>query len=282
MPFNLLLLPLLGGYIFVRFWNFSRITILRADKDRIIIRSSLAGLFALFAAFAVSILIPQWWPCTGVGCLYSWWKKHIPFEYAGVSFIAFWIGAVGWIPLNLFYSRERAIARAIAEDADPLELLLVRSKDEGLSVAITLSNEKVYVGLITHQFNPATPTSNIGLLPLQSGYRDPVTKQLWLKVNYANILSEWNKRIDELADEIEYLESQLKTELAEDDRASIGLEILRKHQEWDTFESNSNKFEVILPVSQIRSAFIFDEGIYKERFRQAKGKDAFANTKRRN
>ncbi|MBV9215940.1 MAG: hypothetical protein JO053_07155, partial [Acidobacteria bacterium] len=172
IPFNLLILPFLGGYVFIRCWNVTRIFILRADKDRIIIRSALTGLILTFIAYAITIFYPQYFPCVeGRFCIQRWWEVNVPFEYSGVSFIAFWLGALGWLPLNLFWRRQAAVNRAIRVDADPLEGVLKRSKDETLSLAITMANDKVYIGFVTHQFNPVLPTNFISMIPLQSGYR---------------------------------------------------------------------------------------------------------------
>ncbi len=126
MPFNLLLIPLLGGYIFVRFWNYTKIPMLRADKDRILIRASLAGFFSLIPAFLLSIYVPQLIPCSSDQyCLYRWWAKNLPFEYSGVSVIAFCISSTGWWFLNRVYGREKAVDHAIDE---VLTLLRLRSR----------------------------------------------------------------------------------------------------------------------------------------------------------
>jgi hypothetical protein len=90
MPFNLLLIPLMGGYIFVRFWHYSKISILRADKDRLLIRASIAGFFSLGLAFALSILSKLFGParrkaivCTLGGRIMfhssTWASRFFPF-----------------------------------------------------------------------------------------------------------------------------------------------------------------------------------------------------------
>ncbi|CAN5509123.1 hypothetical protein BH10ACI2_BH10ACI2_04380 [soil metagenome] len=263
MPFNLLLIPLLGGYIFVRFWNRSRISILRADKDRMLIRASIAGFLFLIPSFLISIAIPYYFPCgSGPGfCLYSWWAEHVKFEYMGVSMIAFSLAATSWWPLNGVFKTEREIDRIIKEDADPMEIALKESADLGIALAITLSNEKVYVGIVTHQFNPATPTNNIAIFPLQSGYRDPTTKRLNLKVNYAVIVQTMRNRIDELATAILDHESDC---VIPDQDCEHDLKTL--FDEWETLENKIDLFEVIIPVSQITSLFYFDDDVYGEYF----------------
>lgn len=53
MPFNLLLLPLLGGFIFFSKWNRSRYYGLRSDGYRLILYSAITGaVFFVHSRFA--------------------------------------------------------------------------------------------------------------------------------------------------------------------------------------------------------------------------------------
>jgi hypothetical protein len=267
MPFNLLLIPLLGGYIFVRFWNYTKILMLRADKDRILIRASLAGLISLVPAFLISSFIPQLWPCAGSKCLYTWWATYVPFDWSGTAAIAFLISSTSWRIFNIWCSEEDAIDRAIAEDADPLETALKYSKDSGVSLAITLKDQKVYIGVVTHQFNPATPTNNIAIMPLQSGYREPESKRLRLKINYAVIIQKMRRKVDALAKKIRKFEEaaeRIAQSHDPDASAAILARIQQAYDEWSEIEHQIDLFEVVIPVSQIASVFFFDEKLYSE------------------
>lgn len=127
----------------------------------------------------------------------------------------------------------------------------------------------MYVGVITHQFNPATPTNNIAIFPLQSGYRDAETKKLHLTINYATIVQKMRTRVDELALEIKAQEvkSRENADLGDGEGSAACLaESSRLHDEWEDMESRLTLFEVIVPVSQIVSIFFFDEVTYEEYF----------------
>jgi hypothetical protein len=273
MPFNLLLIPLMGGYIFVRFWHYSKISILRADKDRLLIRASIAGFFSLGLAFALSIFVESLWPCPSQGyCLYSWWKEHVPFEYMGVSVLSFLISCVGCLVLNFFSSDEKAVDRAIEEDADPLEVTLKVSADLEQPLCITLNDGKVYVGIVTHQFNPATPTNNIAIFPLQSGYREKDTRELRLTINYAVIVKEMRDKLDAIADEVNKQWEQAESSVDPDQAERCSLRAIELGAEWDDLEHRIDLFEVIIPVSAIASIFYFDEVTYDEHFRVSRKK----------
>lgn len=58
MPFNVLLLPLLGGYVFLTRWNRTRFSTRRYSGERLIFHSAIAGVALLCIYFIfVRILI---------------------------------------------------------------------------------------------------------------------------------------------------------------------------------------------------------------------------------
>lgn len=262
----MLILPLLGGYIFVRFFNHTKIHILRSDKDRLIIRASIAGLCALILAYSANILFSWLFPCSNWGvCISSLWRENIPFEYSDISFLSLIIGAVAWYPLNFIYSEQYEIDRAIKEDADPLELLLKRAQDETLAVMVTMTNHKVYIGNITHQFNPATPTSYIGLFPLKSGYRDAATKEMHLTTNYSVTYKKIGKEIDRIATILPELEKMPIEEL--DALLKTGHpDYMQLVEMWEKLEHKISLFELVIPTNQIAAISFYDDEVHKKYF----------------
>jgi len=266
MPFNVLILPLLGGYIFVRFWHHTKIHIMRSDKDRLLIRASIIGLFTLMFAYAAHLFFAWLFPCSSYEiCVSQLWREKIPFEFSDISFTAFLFGAFGWIPLNLFYSEQEEIDRAIREDADPFELLLKRSQDETIAILITMTNHKVYICHVTHQFNPVTPTSYIGLFPLKSGYRDPVTKELHITLNYSKIYSQIGEELDSISqqiDELEKMSPEKQTDLLE----SGNQDYYQLVAQWEELAITVGLFELVIPTNQISSIFFFDDEVHGKYF----------------
>jgi hypothetical protein len=195
MPYNILILPLLGGFLFVTFWDRTRWHAHRAEKDRLLIYAALAGLGSLALAYLIRS-IPPFIPCIDrlcwsglcvipVPCPPSWWDKNIGFPHSGVAAFAFFVGAVGWLPLNLIAdwhykdwadeehrgSKRREFVRVVNSYGGPLEQLLLRSMQEEKSVMLTLKGGKVYIGDLGSTFIPGEHTA-IHLLPSKSGYRD--------------------------------------------------------------------------------------------------------------
>lgn len=265
----MLLLPLLGGYIFVRFWNYTRIHVLRSDKDRLIIRASLAGLSALILAYAGGIIGTILFPCQNYSfCIAAWWNRNIPFEYSGVSVTAFMIAATAWIPLNWYFTQDREIDRAIKEDADPMELLLKRAQDDNIAVSITMNNGKIYIGFVTHKFNPATPTKSIGIFPLQSGCRESDTKRMNLTTNYSQTYEQIGKELDALSIKIEQLENEKQKFIEKDSAQVTDLDEKLKNldSEWNSLIHILDRFELTIPTSQIASISFFDKDVHAKYF----------------
>ncbi len=192
MPYDipLLILPLLGGFVFLRKWYHTRWHTKRAEKDRLLFQASLAGLGCLAPAFVISS-IPPFIPCLWSWlCLPLWWEwLHLPFSHAGTAVLAFLIGALGWIPLNYIENKwyqgrakEVEAARIIRDYGGPLEQTLYRSIEQKKLVMLTLKNGKVYIGKIVETFIPDDKI--IYIFPSRSGYRDSSTQTLELTTSY--------------------------------------------------------------------------------------------------
>ncbi len=215
MPFNILLLPLLGGYIFISNWNRTRFRALRLSGNKLILESAVAGVSFLVISFAITRIIAAAYPA-----FETLWLAAIPFSYTGTSVMALFIGATAWLPLNQFHKREIESRRAIEESNDFLEIFLERSIRESKQVTISLKSGKVYIGFVSKMFDPSYDRKYVTLLPTLSGYRDSDTLTLKVTTDYYKV----------------YLRA-----IAEDN-------ILER----------VNDFEVLVPVSEIRSFKLYD------------------------
>lgn len=92
MPFNVLLLPLLGGYVFITYWNYTRFSARRYSGERLLIHSALAGVLLLVVSYIIVLFISGYWP--GIA---GAWTTRVPFPYSGVSLGALLLGvAAPW------------------------------------------------------------------------------------------------------------------------------------------------------------------------------------------
>ena len=279
MPYNLFLLPLLGGFLFLRKWNLTKYHALRAEAERLLILASIVGLITLVIAFLLmrlSQFVPYGPEVT------AWWNHQVPFEYLGTSLFAFTLGALGHIPLNRLArcSDDRAMDQMIEHDRLPLSRLLKKAFDENKTVSVTMSGGKVYVGFVTHLLNPGLPITFIEILPTKSGYRSQEEKTVTFTTFYTNVLDQLSKTDETNA--FKFFEAEAKR----DDLANLPLDALTKKQlahhnkelealnaEMERLEMElalsvdiANDFGVVLPVCEIHSISIYREEVQTELF----------------
>lgn len=223
MPFNTLLLPLLGGYIFVQRWNRTRYSNNRHSGQRLLFHSAISGLAFLSLAYLLSYATGYLFPR-----VVSEWQTVVPFAYSGTSAVGFLLGATAWVPLNRWiHDRGEEAQRVIDEWNDWLEMLLHRAMRDTQQVAVTTSSRKFYIGFITNNFNPAYERKYISLLPTLSGYRHPERLTFEITTNYSQVYSELlDNRLEFLVD-------------------------------------HADNFEVVIPVDEVASAKTFDPDAFE-------------------
>jgi hypothetical protein len=223
MPFNVLLLPLLGGYIFLTNWNRTRFNTKRYSGERLLFHAAVAGVLLLAASFLIVRIFVTLRPE-----LYRGWRAAVPFPYTGTSFGAFLIGSLLWLPLNrLWFPMEKETRRAINEWNDYLEVLLERALRETRQVSVSTRSSKVYIGFVTSNFDPAYERKFIRLLPTSSGYRDSDTQELVLTTDYAKVYQQ----------------------------------IIQQNNAF--LLGGVEDFQIVIPVAEIASANLFDPSAYQ-------------------
>ncbi len=279
-PLNLLLFPLLGGFIFSIRWYPVKYYALRADSYRLVFTSSIAGTaFLLLSCFLVYICksIPV------VKDIATSWHLIVPYADSGKTFLAFVLGFTFWIPLNWFSdyiesklspedektyitkgnykkfflckwiirgSQVVAINKAINQKADPMEIMLRNALYYGEQVSISTASSKVYRGKVVKLFNPAFDKESIELYLFSSGYRDKEDMHIVTTINYEEGR---NKIVQDVVKEAR----KKNKALTESELIEIG-----KQAEDEIYEA----FTIVLPFDQIQSVNFYDEGRYNIAF----------------
>lgn len=252
MPFNLLLLPLLGGFIFARQWKRSRYHVLRSDGHVLLFYSASFGAGLLILATFISYFLSPHFSSIDFE-----WHTVVPFEHSGKASLAFLLGVLIWWPLNLFLDDQKEMDRVIERKEDALELLLRNAMGQNKLVLITVKNGKVYVGYVLSNLNPAFAMESIGIAPMLSGYREDPTKTACFTTRYI--------------DAYDKIETEVKARVEADPKnANASAEDLADliSDEIDTLVED---FEIVIPVSEIQSATIFNMEIYNKHFRPTEG-----------
>ncbi|MDQ2921061.1 MAG: hypothetical protein M3R52_05555, partial [Acidobacteriota bacterium] len=265
---------------------------LRAEKERLLILAAIPGLVSLMIAFAIVKGLGSLLPCAdwpNLPCFPAWWESNVPFDYSGTSLLAFALGASVWKPWNYFFCEQRvAIDKVIEEDKIPFELLLKKAQDQTKTVSVTMSNGKVYVGWVTHTFNPALPTKFIQILPIKSGYRNEETKWLEFTTFYSEALDNLKRDVDTKYDEYrvaseewEYLTAQHekpKTSATETRITDLTKDIEQLEAEIEELETTADDFDIVLPVSEVMSINIFSEYVHSKYFAPPEDDDTTLET----
>ena len=264
MPFNLLLLPLLGGYILLSRWYPTRFLVLRSQGHRLILYSSVVG---VILALVASLFCSCWLYVHDVSfqAVQKLWYGVVPFPHSGKAALAFLFGILSPL-LNLFSSKERAIDRAIHYRGDALELLIYRAFKAKKMVAFTMKNGRVYVGNIIKPPNPILATQSVSLLPQISGFRDSDTREYVFTADY-------RPTYHTIREETDARVAASLRELGEYPQGTEEWE--RRVQEWimqHRSELVQNErdidFELVLPVAEIESAHLFDPEVYSKHFQK--------------
>lgn len=179
----LLLIPLAAGHYFSSNWNATRYRCAREDGHRLYFRAAIAG---------TCLFIIAWLLRLGLGKFVSPYSlaEHqaisaiIPFlkdatrghpESAEIVVVALITLALALVLPRLLnriplFGKDRWAAKAI--ESDDFERLLHEAAREVKPLAVTMQNNKVYIGFVIHPPDPSVDRKMIALLPLVSGYRN--------------------------------------------------------------------------------------------------------------
>lgn len=238
----LLLLPLVGGYVFARAWNVTRYLSAREEGHRLYFRAAFFGvvLFVVVAVVRFWLIAKSPWyrdiekELRDVLTPYLYVKdstKTDPFPIALIAVVALMVGWPLGKALNVVCWKGYFLAKAI--EGDYLEVLLSRAATIRMPISMTLKSRKVYVGFVLQTLDPVKDRKWITILPLASGYRDKDTSRLVFVTNYQDVYGN-----DRPADAAAKLPKPLD-HLAPTD------------------------FEITIPVSELQSVNLFDLVAYK-------------------
>ena len=232
MPYNLLLLPLLGGYWFITISLYFRFKYLQLDRTHLLLWSATAGLILAAIAHIVCVLviriIPNYVELLKLDIL--------PWDYAGTSILALLMGPfIAWIS-NQFVSKNDArdqISRdAIIKHGNNLERFLVDAHKHGRLVFLSLMYGKVYVTYLL--MSPADMEQRdawLKILPLYSGCRSPDDKKVIFTTDYSEVIED-------------DVDSERYVKLIRTDDIMICSKF--EQDVWDGFNHNKNRSEATL------------------------------------
>jgi hypothetical protein len=191
MPYNLLLLPLMGGFLFFHLAHVFRFGAQRLDGYRLLFQSAIAGTCLATLARLLVLAYAAFGPAARSREV---WHTFSPFAYSATSALALVLGPILAVILNLFIGKQEAKDIEIRRHGNSLMQLLHRAEREKLLISITLDSRKWYVGWVAELPSLDPQELYFRLLPFMSGYRDSQTLETFRTVFYQEVLQ--NREFD--------------------------------------------------------------------------------------
>lgn len=208
----LLVLPLVGGYVFSVVWKATHYIVARESGHKLYFRAIYYGVFLFLVSSCLHILLYT---------AYSWYRDFVHLftplfhkQDLGVTgkdsrfailLMSFFLGPVlgyvlnfpawtifqsnivpDWIYDISYATYNFYLGRAITNN--DFELMMFRSCDNEIPVMFTLSTNKVYVGMVNFLPNPAHERKSVRIMPFLSGYRDNETHKFHITENYYHVI----------------------------------------------------------------------------------------------
>jgi hypothetical protein len=233
VPWNVLLLPLLAGYLYCTECDKVRFKYRQVDGYRLLLASALYGfLFLVLATVAVVV----------VGLLairIAWlrettlfWISHNPYPHLGKSGASLILSYFVTKALNRFFlDEDHEQYKVLVDENAAFELLLQRAVAGTHPLLLSLKNQKAYVVLSLDSVR--IDRKYLSVLPLWSGYRNKDTQEVTFTVNYSKVYQQ--------------LVEKRKNGLEPPDRIE-------------------DSFELVVPADLVASATLFDMHLYSEHF----------------
>lgn len=184
----LLAVLLAAGWYFYRQWQYTRFEALHQPGHPQYFGAALCAVYLLGISVGLHALATRHPPYSA-----SLGKLHamLPLQaidkqtaegltlHLGLTLWSLLLGTALPILLNDPLIRVRSLAQLIARRhgaIDAIEDLAIKCEDNGTSVALSLDNGKVYVGLLDEYAGPRLGKEWVGLKPVASGYWDKEAK----------------------------------------------------------------------------------------------------------
>ena len=187
MPYNLFLLPLLGGFLFFHITHYFRFSAQRLDGYRLLLQAAIAG---TCLAFVARILTALYGMLDSGGFFNMVWRQFSPFALSGTSALSLVLGPILALLVNAFVGIDKAKDIEIRRHGNALTKLLHRAQKDNLLISVTLDTRKWYVGWVAESPNLDPQELYFRLLPLTSGYRNKDTLETFRTNFYEGVLQD--------------------------------------------------------------------------------------------
>ena len=190
MGLGLLLIPALGGYLFVARFNATRDGLRRESGYHVVFWSAITGILLFGASQYLLLLLDLFLaPSNSMRNGGIHWKAAFPDDYSAAAALSV---AIGWLLpwlLNPFTDRLKARRLTAQKAGDHIGLIVDEAFGTGQLIEVWLESGKTYVGApVARTFVARGDQGDLLIVPVLSGYRDTATRQLKITADYASVL----------------------------------------------------------------------------------------------
>ncbi len=277
MPYNLLILPLVGGYFILTQFLYFKHTYSKLPSQQLLFSSILAGIVIVICWFIIREIAQYYFP----DLIQNWYdiSSHIHIKrdennrylwtfFGGFLLLLLFTG-VSNFAIDKFerFTKTRAhLITAINKHGTELEKLFLKSaQNDGYLIQITLKNDKVYIGGLA-EFREPKNISYLKFRPVYSGYRDNVTKKLNITTNYGFTEEFYKKKYSRYSVALKSIVQGLKK-----DRKAFKNPTATKISQ-KLIKEKIDDVVIILKVDEILSANPFDPNIFIK-FKESQAKE---------
>ena len=191
------LVPVLGGYLLLRGWTYTKYQAERLTGYHLILHSTAMGVALwLVASLATQVLencVPSFY-----GFVQSVLPGFATFDQLVCIFFGFIFPFIG----NPLVSSEERTRELLEQYGDDVEKLIDEAVRDIELVEVTTKSRKIYVGVPLESNLLSRKDSGIALIPFASGYRSESTLKLVFTTWYADVIEQAVER-GELVDELQ-------------------------------------------------------------------------------
>ena len=190
MGLGILLIPALGGYLFVTRFNATRDRLHSESGYHVVFRSAVAGVVLFGIGRTLGVLADRFLPQDNLlRYADALWETAFPIEYSSTVLVSVLLGWLSPWLLNPFWPRLDSRRRAAEASGDHVGLVVDQAMQTGQLIEVSLNSGKSYVGApLSRTFVARKDDGDLVVVPILSGYRDERRRELELTVNYAPVL----------------------------------------------------------------------------------------------
>lgn len=175
MPFDLLLLPLLGGYVLISKSNTFAFKVAKQSGERLLFAAAFAAMWLLVVARMIVLTLLHYFPSLG-----QFWHIFAPWDFSGTAATAFGLGVIAPVFFNAWKPLIEASMESVQSNGDGLDRMFYEATETESQVVLTLDGGKVYAGWLDWTpINPGADDAYIRILPTISGQRNADGRIRW-------------------------------------------------------------------------------------------------------